>query len=144
MSQAVASHPGHGRVGRLWLKQERTVIWHHSPDIPKLQDFPTFSYVYAAEPRSLSGCREEVVRKKKAVPTQPVLEKTVLAGGWFLVFVHGKCWKWKREESVFWTVSVGHQEVFLLFTYRSFCRSVEYQEDFRYQNEPHLSFSQIS
>ena len=39
------------------------------------------------------------------------LEKAVLAGGWLLVFVRATCWKWKREESVAWTVSVGHQEV---------------------------------
>lgn len=75
MSQTVASHPAHGRVERLWLKWKHTLIWHHSPDIPKLHDFPMFSHAYqpAAEPRSLSGCRGEVVGKMKAVPTQPVI-----------------------------------------------------------------------
>lgn len=44
------------------------------------------------------------------------LEKAILAEGFvcFLVFVHAKCCKWKREENGVWTVSVGCWAVILL------------------------------
>lgn len=44
------------------------------------------------------------------------VERAILAGEFaqFLVFVHAKCCKWKREEEAVWTVSVGCWAVFLL------------------------------